>query len=152
MEHAVHLGAGHFISDVSPMSAKAVLAKVKKMKAKLRKENPDLDLDELDALLEQDDSGDEEDDGDDEGDEKIAAGDAVGKGLALINQVSFTLFPPRLKFTIFQDPKVAPSPSILCEDLQGTRHSRAPVARVDTHQVGFALCLLGSHPTPAKGT
>ncbi|KAJ6557131.1 hypothetical protein B0H10DRAFT_2446187 [Mycena sp. CBHHK59/15] len=27
MEHAVHLVAGHFISDVSPMSAKAVLAK-----------------------------------------------------------------------------------------------------------------------------
>ncbi|KAJ7891570.1 hypothetical protein B0H13DRAFT_1887120 [Mycena leptocephala] len=70
MEHAVHLGAGHFISDVSPMSAKAVLAKVKKMKAKLCKENPDLDLDELDALLEQDDSGDEEDYGDDEGTRK----------------------------------------------------------------------------------
>jgi hypothetical protein len=101
MEHVVHLGAGHFISDVSPMSAKAVLAKVRRMKAKLHEDNPDLDLDELDALLEQDDPGDEEDGADEEKDEKLAAGDAVGKGLALINQVSSSLFLFRLKFTLF---------------------------------------------------
>jgi hypothetical protein len=68
------------------MSAKAVLAKIRKVKAKLREDNPDLDLDELDALLEQDDSG-EDDSDDEEEDEKLAAGDAVGKGLAFINQV-----------------------------------------------------------------
>ncbi|KAJ7450600.1 hypothetical protein FB451DRAFT_1186706 [Mycena latifolia] len=74
----------HFISDVSPMSAKAVLAKVKKMKARLLKDNPDLDLDELNELLQDDEA--EEDENEADADE-FAAGDAVGKGLALINQI-----------------------------------------------------------------
>jgi hypothetical protein len=98
MEHATNLAAGHFISDVSPMSAKAVLAKVKRIRARLREDNPDLDLDELEDLLqnsESDDEGDGDEDEEEEGDteeEKIAAGDAVGKGLALINQVSSSTF------------------------------------------------------------
>ncbi|KAJ7443312.1 hypothetical protein FB451DRAFT_1190218 [Mycena latifolia] len=74
LEHAVHLGAGHFISDVSPMSAKAVLAKVKKMKAPLLKDNPDLDLNELNELLQDDEA--EEDENEADADE-FAAGDAV---------------------------------------------------------------------------
>jgi hypothetical protein len=86
MEHAVHLGAGHFISDVSPLSSKAVLVKAKKLRRELKKANPDLDDDELEALLNGD--GDEDDDGFLDGEEEdVAPANAVGKALALVKQV-----------------------------------------------------------------
>ncbi|KAJ7445617.1 hypothetical protein FB451DRAFT_1189033 [Mycena latifolia] len=66
------------------MSAKAVLAKVKKMKARLLKDNPDLDLDELNESLQDDEAEKDENEADAN---EFAAGDAVGKGLALINQI-----------------------------------------------------------------
>ncbi|KAF7364524.1 HAT family dimerization domain-containing protein [Mycena venus] len=92
MEHAVHLTAGHFISDVSPLPAKAVLAKAKKLRKKLMVANPDMDDDELDALLAGDDGEDEEDDDEGwDGDNDDADGptprDAVGKALALVKQI-----------------------------------------------------------------
>jgi hypothetical protein len=47
MEHAVHLTAGHFITDVSSLSAKAVVAKAKKLRKKLMADNPGMDDKEL---------------------------------------------------------------------------------------------------------
>ncbi|KAJ7623100.1 hypothetical protein DFH06DRAFT_1142883 [Mycena polygramma] len=78
IEHAVHLTAGHFISDVSPLSGKAVLAKEKK-----------LDDDELDALLGDNGSGHEDGDkerGDGEEDGP-ASKDALRKALVLVKQI-----------------------------------------------------------------
>ncbi|KAJ6631849.1 hypothetical protein B0H10DRAFT_1937605 [Mycena sp. CBHHK59/15] len=91
MEHAVHLTAGHFISDVSPLSAKAVLARAKKLRKKLMAANPDMDDNELDVLLAGDNGeDDEDDDGGWDGDNDDVDGptprDAVGKALALIKQ------------------------------------------------------------------
>ncbi|KAJ6522148.1 hypothetical protein B0H19DRAFT_1277472 [Mycena capillaripes] len=89
MEHAVHLTAGHFISDVSPLSAKAVLAKAKKLRKKFKAENPDMDDGELDALLAAAE-GDEDDgyeDVDEYGEDGPAPKDAVGKALALVKQI-----------------------------------------------------------------
>jgi hypothetical protein len=89
MEHAVHLTAGHFISDVSPLSAKAVVAKAKKLRKKLIEANPDMDDEELDALLageDGDEDGDESWD-DVEGEDGPTPKDALGKALALVKQV-----------------------------------------------------------------
>ncbi|KAJ6616243.1 hypothetical protein B0H10DRAFT_1949272 [Mycena sp. CBHHK59/15] len=88
MEHAVHLTAGHFLSDVSPLSAKAVITKVKKLRKKLMAANPDMDNDELDALLAGDDGNEDAADGEWEDGDKDGPTpkDAVGKALALVKQ------------------------------------------------------------------
>ncbi|KAK6971364.1 ribonuclease H-like domain-containing protein [Favolaschia claudopus] len=87
MEHSVHLAAKHFITRVSPISAKAVVAKAKKLRKELKAANPDLDDDEIDALLAaEDEEENEESDEDNEG-EVAKPKDALGKALALVKQV-----------------------------------------------------------------
>ncbi|KAK7025717.1 HAT family dimerization domain-containing protein [Favolaschia claudopus] len=85
MEHAVHLAAKHFIDHVSPISAKAVVAKAKKLRKELKAANPDLDDDEIDTLLAAEDDGPEDDGGENDGNEdEPRPKDALGKALALI--------------------------------------------------------------------
>jgi hypothetical protein len=77
---SVHLGAGHFVEGVSPTSRSAIMKKVWHAP-----QNASID----DAGLSDDnssdpDSGDEGDGGD------FDVGDAVGKALALVNQVGST--------------------------------------------------------------
>lgn len=72
------------------------------MKAALKKAHVggDLDLDKLDhalAGLEDEDDNEDMDDGDDDGDE-FTFGDALGKALALVNQVSLLNPAPRMIF------------------------------------------------------
>jgi hypothetical protein len=87
MEHAIHLGTGHFIQMVSPTSAHAL---VKKFKKALRKANIDIENIDFDAM--EDLGGDNDDDDDDDDDEdaasEISVGDTIGKALALVKQVS----------------------------------------------------------------
>lgn len=72
MEHAIHLCAGHFIADISPSSVSAIIKKMRKFR---HQEAEDID------------NGS---DNDDEVDDAVSfdAGDAIGKGLALVKQVS----------------------------------------------------------------
>lgn len=93
MEHCVHLVAGHFIDRVSPTSQRRVLAKVKRAFKKAgvaddALESVDLNIlnAELAGLDDDGDSADEEDE-DEEDEGEFTAGDAVGKALALVNQV-----------------------------------------------------------------
>ncbi|KAK6988282.1 hypothetical protein R3P38DRAFT_3332089 [Favolaschia claudopus] len=86
MEHAVHLAAKHFVSHVSPISAKAIVAKAKKLRKQLKAANPDLDDDEIDALLAAEDGEPENEDMDGEGDGPRPK-DALGKSLALVKQI-----------------------------------------------------------------
>jgi hypothetical protein len=92
MEHAVHLAAGHFIKEVAPTSAQALL---KKMRRALENHmiGDDLDLNQLDEELSGWDDDDDEPDSegkesdDEDGDEIFNAGDTLGKALALVTQV-----------------------------------------------------------------
>ena len=79
MEHAVHLGAGHFIRVVSPTSTRTLIKKVKKAFRNAGLDDDDINLDTL---------GDD-DDNDDEGssDGTFSIGDTIGKSLALVKQV-----------------------------------------------------------------
>jgi hypothetical protein len=91
MEHAVHLGAGHFIKVVSPTSAHTLVKKI--CKASHNTQLGDIDFDALEADLRgNDDDEQAEDDTDDEADDKAAVdftvGDTIGKSLALVKQVS----------------------------------------------------------------
>lgn len=86
MEHAVNLGASHFISTVSPTPATGI---IKKVHAALKKaDGGPIDLDDLDAELGR---GDDDDSGDDDDDDQFGVGDASGKALALVSQVSSIL-------------------------------------------------------------
>jgi len=96
MEHAVHLGAGHFIKVVSPTSARTLVKKIRKAfrDAQLDDENIDFDALEADLRGNNDDEQDEDDtnNANDEADDKAAAyftvGDTIGKSLTLVKQVS----------------------------------------------------------------
>lgn len=87
MEHAVHLGAGHFIRIVSPTSARTLARKIKKTL-----ENGQLD--DTTNPLEQD-AGDADDEANNEANNEDAdedavdftVGDTIGKSLALIKQI-----------------------------------------------------------------
>jgi hypothetical protein len=89
MEHSLHLSAKHFVEAVTPSSPKKIAQKVKCALTKAQHEG-DIDLEQLNMELEgfdgEDDSGEDED-GDHDTDFNV--GDAVGKALALVKQVSY---------------------------------------------------------------
>jgi hypothetical protein len=86
MEHAVHLAAGHFIRDVAPTSARALLKKVKRVMSNVGVDEA-LDLDRLEDDLMDFNNDEAEDAGDDE---DFDVGDSMGKALALVTQASLT--------------------------------------------------------------
>jgi hypothetical protein len=98
MEHAVHLGAGHFIQVVSPTSARILVKKIKKAFRNAQLDDDNIDFDALEADLGGDDDNDnaddannEADDNDEDADDEAAdftVGDTIGKSLALVKQVS----------------------------------------------------------------
>ena len=99
MEHAVHLGAGHFIQVVSPTSARILVKKIKKAFHNAQLDNDNIAFDALEADLggddddnnNADDANNEADDNDEDADDEAAdftVGDTIGKSLALVKQVS----------------------------------------------------------------
>jgi len=98
MEHAVHLGAGHFIQVVSPTSACILVKKIKKAFRNAQLDNDNIDFDALEADLGGDDDNDNADDANNEADDNdedagdkaadFTVGDTIGKSLALVKQVS----------------------------------------------------------------
>jgi hypothetical protein len=98
MEHAVHLGAGHFIQVVSPTSACILVKKIKKAFHNAQLDDDNIDFNALEADLGGDDDNDnaddannEADDNDEDADDKAAdftVGDTIGKSLTLVKQVS----------------------------------------------------------------
>jgi TATA-binding protein-associated factor Taf7 len=86
MEHALHLAAKHFVEDVSPTSASALLKKVKGVMVNATGEDDEMDLDALNAELDSIEAEIGEDD--DEADaEDYDVADTVGKALAPVTQV-----------------------------------------------------------------
>lgn len=93
MEHAIHLGAGHFIQVVSPTSARTVVKKIKKALRNAKLDDDSVDFDALEADLGSNDGDDDTDtDNDDDGaaleEADFTVGDTIGKSLALVRQVS----------------------------------------------------------------
>jgi len=91
MEHAIHLGAGHFIKTVSPTSTPALMKKINRAFCNTQMHDETVNLDALDAGLsgfgEEYDGNDQDDDGDDEESSEFGVGDTIGKALALVKQV-----------------------------------------------------------------
>lgn len=90
MEHAVHLAAAHFVTEVAPTSPSKLVKKVKEAlhavatdadSADLAALNEQLSAFEIDGDADPDDSDDEAGDGD--------LSDTLGKALALVKQVRF---------------------------------------------------------------
>lgn len=130
MEHSIHLGAGHFIEGVSPTAAGSIIKKMRNHK----RQQP---LNESDN----DEGSDGDDDGTNEDTEALTAGDAVGKGLALVNQVkdfvrsdSYVQSNPN-----FVDSEVAPSTSLFQEDVQRGQRPRSAAFGMDTNSMGFSI-------------
>jgi hypothetical protein len=97
MEHALHLGAGHFIQVVSPTSGRRLVKKIKKALRDAEVDDDNIDFDALEANLgcdNNDDNDDDEDDDDDDDDDAaseaadFSVGDTIGKSLALVKQAS----------------------------------------------------------------
>jgi len=96
MEHAVHLGAGHFIKVVSPTSARTLVKKIRKAFRDAQLDDDNIDFDALEADLGGDDDDEQDEDdtnnADNEADDEAAVdftvGDTIGKSLALVKQVS----------------------------------------------------------------
>src|SRR4051794_19881992 len=90
MEHALHLSARHFVREIAPPSVQAIARKVRRVLQKAEK-NGDVNLNDLDNELDglpfNNDDGSE----DDEGDDDFDVSDALGKALALVNQVGLLL-------------------------------------------------------------
>jgi hypothetical protein len=85
MEHTLHLAAKHFVKDVSPTLASALLKRVKGAMVNVTGEDNEMDLDALNAEL---DSIEAEIGEDDEADAKdYDVTDTVDKALALVTQV-----------------------------------------------------------------
>jgi hypothetical protein len=92
MEHSVHLGAEKFVKGVAPTTGHAILKKVRQA-FRDAQEGDTYDVDRLNAGLkdcEDDPEGDGRD-GDKDKDDDFDMGDACGKALALVKQVSFVL-------------------------------------------------------------
>jgi hypothetical protein len=92
MEHSVHLGAEKFVKGVAPTTGHAILKKVRQA-FRDAQEGDTYDVDRLNAGLkdcEDDPEGDGRD-GDEDEDDDFDMGDACGKALALVKQVSFVL-------------------------------------------------------------
>ena len=84
MEHAIHLGACHFIQVVSPTSAHVLVKKIKKALHDAKIDDTGIDLDTLEA-----DPADDDDDDDDALEaEDFSVRDTIDKSLVLVKQVS----------------------------------------------------------------
>ena len=89
MEHAVHLGACHFIQVVSPTSAHVLVKKIKKALHDAKIDDTGIDLDTLEAdPADEDDNDDDVNDDDASEAEDFSVGDTIGKSLVLVKQVS----------------------------------------------------------------
>jgi hypothetical protein len=91
MEHALHLGAGHFIQVVSPRSGRILVKKIKKAFHDAELDDDNIDFDALEADLGGDNNDADDDDDDDNAASEAAefsVGDTIGKSLALVKQVS----------------------------------------------------------------
>lgn len=90
MEHAVHLAASHFVSEVAPTSPSKLIKKVKQV---LRDVNMDGEAPDLDALNAQLDAfeidGDADPDDSEDEDTEADLSDSLGKALVLVKQVRF---------------------------------------------------------------
>ena len=87
MEHALHLAAKHFVEDVAPTSASALLNKVKGAMANVAGENNEIDLDSLNERLNDIEAEIAEENNEDGELEDYEVADTVGKALALVTQV-----------------------------------------------------------------
>ena len=87
MEHALHLAAKHFVEDVAPTSASALLNKVKGAMANAAGENNEIDLDSLNERLNDIEAEIAEENDEDDELEDYEVADTVGKALALVTQV-----------------------------------------------------------------
>ena len=93
MEHAVHLGSQKFINSVSPTARSVILRKVW-CAFRDAKQGDTYNIDQLDAGLEDcenvadEDGGEDSDIGNDD-DLDFDTGDACGKALTLVKQVSY---------------------------------------------------------------
>jgi hypothetical protein len=91
MEHALHLGAGHFIQVVSPRSRRILVKKIKKAFHDAELDDDNIDFNALEADLGGDNNDADDDDDDDNAASEAAefsVGDTIGKSLALVKQVS----------------------------------------------------------------
>lgn len=91
MEHCLHLAAKHFVEAIAPPSAQALR---KKIRTALEETGNELDLEKLDGILNDDhnsEGGSEIDEGDESDEDEFTSGDALGKALALVNQVCMRL-------------------------------------------------------------
>ena len=91
MEHALHLGAGHFIQVISPRSGHILIKKIKKAFHDAKLDDDNIDFDALEADLGGDNNDADDDDDDDNAASEAAefsVGDTIGKSLALVKQVS----------------------------------------------------------------
>ena len=82
MEHALHLAEKHFVEDVAPTSASALLNKVKGAMANVAGENNEIDLESLNKQL-----NDIEAEIVKENNEDDEVADTIRKALALVTQV-----------------------------------------------------------------
>jgi hypothetical protein len=87
MEHALHLAAKHFVEDVAPTSASALLNKVKGAMANVAGENNEIDLDSPNERLNDIEAEIAEENNEDGELEDYEVADTVGKALALVTQV-----------------------------------------------------------------
>ena len=74
MEHSLHLGAGHFVRGVTPMTSHKILKKVKHV-VQDAYDHGAYDLDQLDAKLEDIEDGGEDGNGDGDGNSNNIADD-----------------------------------------------------------------------------
>ena len=92
MEHAIHLGASHFINSVSPTSTPALSKKIKWPFQQAQLHGETVDLGALDAGLsgfdeEGADKSDEDVEADDDERSEFGVGDTIGKALALVKKI-----------------------------------------------------------------
>ena len=93
MEHSLHIACKHFVETITPASPVALRKKVHAAIKKAIDADGDVDLDKLDNALATLDlenaEGFDDPDSDGSDDElEFTAGDALGKALALVKQVS----------------------------------------------------------------
>jgi len=79
MEHSIHLGAGHFIAGIAPPSQTQLVKKLRQCQTIHTNDSDDYQMPSED---EGSDRGDEEGD-----EEEFDVGNAIGKALALVQQV-----------------------------------------------------------------
>jgi hypothetical protein len=88
MEHALHLGAGHFIRVVSPTSGRILVKKIKKAVRDAKLDDDNIDFNVLEADLGGDNSYNDSDESAASEAADFTVGDTIGKSLALVKQVS----------------------------------------------------------------